>query len=187
MSPLAAHHAHPLRIYDYLAASRARLLDAVRPLTPELLLHPFPFGLTTLASTITHIMISEGYYIDRLRGRAVPPYSDWPIHYERPPAFAVVDAAWREQSITTRAAIAAEHDWSRRVEYDSFPDDRGQRFRIAATAADILTQLALHEVHHRAQAMVMLKELQRLHPHSGIQTVEDVDFNAIMFERTAIA
>jgi uncharacterized damage-inducible protein DinB len=46
-----------------------------------------------------------------------------------------------------------------------------------AGAADIFTQLVLHEVHHRAQAMNMLRQL-------GI-AAEDIDYNTLMYRRRA--
>lgn len=168
----------PLRIYDYLSRSRERVLDAVRPLTPEQYRREFGFGLKTIASTLTHVMISEWYYVERLEGRPVPPYERWPIQYERPPAFEVVERVWREQAVRVRAAIAAERDWTRRIAYDSFADDHGKRFHIAAPAGDVVTQLVLHEVHHRAQIMSMLRELG-----SGVPPVQDIDYNNVMYER----
>jgi uncharacterized damage-inducible protein DinB len=50
---------------------------------------------------------------------------------------------------------------------------------VTASAADQFTQLVLHEVHHRAQAMNMLC-------HLGVAVAtEDIDFNALMFARRA--
>jgi len=46
---------------------------------------------------------------------------------------------------------------------------------MTATAGDIATQLVLHEVHHRAQAMAMLRHLGR--------PVQDIDYNDLMYER----
>lgn len=46
---------------------------------------------------------------------------------------------------------------------------------VTASAADIFSQMALHEVHHRAQAMNMLRQLGA--------TMEDIDFNALMLRR----
>ncbi|MEK6703915.1 MAG: DinB family protein [Planctomycetota bacterium] len=172
----------PLRTYDYLLNSRARVLAAIRPLSPQQYLRPFPFGLKSIASTITHIMISEWYYIERLEGRLVAPYEQWPIKYETPPAFDVVESTWGDQAQRTRAAIAAQRDWSRRISYDSFPDDQGKRFHISATAGDMVTQLVLHEVHHRSQIMSMLRGLGE-----GVPPLEDLDFNALMFERRELA
>lgn len=165
----------PLRIYEYLLKSRAMVLEGVRALTPEQYRREFPFGLKTIAATLTHTMISEWYYLQRLTGQTVPPYEQWPIKEESPPPRETLDSHWSRQSTTVRAAIAGEPDWSRLITWLSFPDDRGNRFHITASAGDFLTQLAFHEVHHRAQVLVMLRELG--HP------VQDLDFNALMFDR----
>lgn len=170
----------PVKIYAYLTKSRERVLDAVKPLSAEQYFRRFEFGLSTIASTVAHIMISEWYYIERLEGREVRPYADWPIKYEQPPEFAVIELRWREQAEITRAAICRERDWGRVISYVSFPDEQGRRFNISATAGDMFTQLALHEVHHRSQVMAMIRLM-------GLTPVEDVDYNAMMFERSPLA
>ncbi|MBX3356823.1 MAG: DinB family protein [Phycisphaeraceae bacterium] len=164
-----------LKVYDYLTTSRERVFDAIRPLTPEQYARVFSFGLKSIAATLTHIMISEWYYVERVAGRTVAPYSQWPIKYEHAPAFEVVERTWREQARNTRATVAAERDWARSITWLSFPDDKGRRFNITATSGDFFAQLAFHEVHHRAQVMVMLRELGR--------PLEDLDYNALMFQR----
>lgn len=174
----------PLRIYDYLTKSRQRVLDAIRALTPQQYQHSFPFGLKTIGSTLTHIMVSEWYYIERLTERDVPPYDQWPIKYESPPTFDTIEKTWREQARNTRAAVASQQDnggWNRKITWLGFPDDsRGNnRFHIACTAGDLFTQLALHEVHHRAQLMAMLRTL----PGGGKPILEDLDYNALMYDR----
>jgi len=168
----------PLKIYDYLTKTRASVLDAVRPLSPQQYHRTFAIGLNTIGATLAHIMISEWYYIERLDGRPVPPYDQWPIKYENPPEFDVIERTWREQAKGVRASIAAQRDWNRRITWLGFPDDTrgGKRFHISATAGDFFTQLALHEVHHRAQIMAMLREL-------GGPPLQDLDYNALMFER----
>jgi uncharacterized damage-inducible protein DinB len=165
----------PRRIYEYLLRSRGMLLDAVRPLTSDQYRRPFTFALKTVGATLTHMMTSEWYYIERITGRNVPPYEEWPIREEAPPPFDVLEPIWREQGARARGVIDGERDWTRRIAWLSFPDERGRRFNITASAGDFFTQLALHEVHHRSQAMVMLRELGR--------PLEDVDFNALMFDR----
>ncbi len=166
---------NPLRIYDYLCLARGRILDQVRTLTDDQYRQHIPVGLGSLASTLTHTMVSEWYYIERLTGREVPPYEQWPIRDENPPAFSVLEQTWALQAQNIRAAIAAERDWSRSITWHSFPDEQGRRFHITATAGDFFTQLAFHEVHHRSQAMSMLRRLGRV--------AEDLDFNAMMFTR----
>lgn len=170
---------NPQRCYDYLMITRERLFDAVRLLTPEQYRQSFSFGLRGgIASTMTHLMVSEWYYIERLEGRDVPPYSNWPIDYDNPLAFNELEPAWREQGQRIRDVIARERDWTRVITWLSFPDDtRGnKRFHITCTAGDLITQLVLHEVHHRAQLMGMLRQL-------GHTIVEDIDFNALMYQR----
>lgn len=168
----------PTRIYDYLLASRERLFDAVRRAGPDGFGRPFPFGLRTLGVTLTHMMNAEWYYLERIEGREVPPYESWPVQDERPPALDELERRWRGQGDRVRAVLGGVRDWSRRVAWIGFPDDQGRRFRIAASVGDLVTQLVLHEVHHRAQAMVMLRELG--------SPLEDVDFNATMFERVPV-
>lgn len=172
----------PLRIYDYLTKARERVLDAVRPLTPQQYDHAFNFGLKTISSTLAHIMISEWYYIERLEGRRVPPYDQWPIKYESPPAFEIIENTWREQTKNIRASIAAERDWNRKVSFLSFPDEDGKRFQVTATAGDFFTQLALHEVHHRAQIMAMLREFG-----GSVAPLQDLDYNDLMYERSEVS
>jgi uncharacterized damage-inducible protein DinB len=43
------------------------------------------------------------------------------------------------------------------------------------TPADVATQLCFHEVHHRAQAMAMLRQL-------GVEA-QNLDYNAFMYGR----
>ncbi len=164
----------PLKIYDYLTRARQRILERVRPLSVEQYAREFQIGHKTLGRTLTHIMISEWYYVQRIQAHEVPPYEQWPIRWETPPPFAALETAWLEQADSTRAALGAVRDWRADVEYRVIGDDDRPKI-VTASAADIFTQLALHEVHHRAQAMNMLRWLNA--------AVEDLDFNALMFRR----
>lgn len=169
---------NPIRIYDYQMQTRDRVFDAVRALSREQYERSFAIGLKTIGSTLAHVMNAEWSYIERLECRQVPPYEQWPIQDENPPAFDVIERTWREQADRVRSVIAAERDWQRRITWLSFPDDtRGNKhYHISCTGDDLFTQLGLHEVHHRAQIMAMLREL-------GV-TLQDLDYNALMFERT---
>lgn len=168
----------PLKIYSYLALARGRVLDWIRPLGPDAYAREFPIGRGTLARTLTHIMASEWYYVQRMQQQPVPAYEQWPIREEHAPALALLETAWNEQARRTRAAIAAVRDWNASIEYQITNDD-GKFEIVTASAADIFTQLALHEVHHRAQAMNMLR-------HLGV-TVDDIDFNTMMYQRRPAA
>lgn len=168
----------PRRVYEYLALSRRRVLDRTRTLDSEQYFREFPIGYGTLAGTLTHIMISEWYYVERILGRDVPTYEQWPIQAERPPAFAVLEPAWAEQAAATQAAIESVRDWNAALQYHVTLDD-GRSVVVTTTAGDLFTQLALHETHHRAQAMNILRQL-------GSPIGEDIDFNALMFDRRVV-
>ncbi len=166
----------PLQTYDYLTLARQRVFDWTRPLDEEQYAREFTVGLGTLGRTLTHIMISEWYYVQRIGERDVPPYEKWPIQQEDPPPFAALEATWTEQAGRTRAALGAVNEWSVDLEYHVTSDDDRPEI-VTASAADLFTQLVLHEVHHRAQAMNMLR-------HLGV-AVEDLDFNTFFQRREA--
>lgn len=166
-----------LKTYDYLVLARQRVFDWVRPRSTEEYSREFQIGPGSLAKTLTHMLISEWYYVLRLTEDVVPPRGEWPIRDEKPPAFGDLEAAWVEQAARTRAAIAGVRDWTAELEYE-VTDDSGKRLVIGASRGDIFTQLVLHEVHHRAQVMNMLKRL-------GV-AAEDLDFNALMYRRTVV-
>jgi uncharacterized damage-inducible protein DinB len=165
----------PSRIYDYLVLARGKLLDKVRALSPEQYAQQFAIGLGSLARTLTHTLISEWYYVQRIRRREVPPYEQWPIRDESPPAFSTLESEWAKQADDTRAAIREIDDWDAPLEYRVTADD-GRRMIVTASPAEIFAQLAFHEVHHRAQAMSMLRQL-------GSPIGEDLDFNTLMYGR----
>ena len=167
----------PLKIYDYLTLARQRIFDWVRPLSREQYTREFPIGLGSLARTLTHVMICEWAYVERIQGRDLPPYETWPIQDEQPPPFATLESTWTEQARQTRASLAVVRDWNAEIEYRSMAIHRPAI--ITASVADLFTQLTLHEVHHRAQAMNMLRQL-------GTK-LDDIDFNALMYQRREVA
>lgn len=169
----------PARIYEYLVNARARVLDWTQPLSAADYARPFAIGPGSLARTFTHVMISEWYYIERIMRRKVPAYAQWPIRDEEPLGFAALEAAWAQQALRTREAIAAMNSrdpaqsWKATIEYVVDSDD-GRRRLVRTVAEDIFTQLVLHEVHHRSQAMNMLRQL-------GVEA-QDIDFNTMMYQ-----
>ena len=163
----------PLKTYDYLVRARQLVFDWTRPLGADDYARTFPIGLGTLARTLTHTMSSEWYYMQRMLAREVPPYEEWLFRHEDPPPFAVLEAAWTEEAARTRAGLAAVREWTTELEYRVVADEGP--VIITASPADIFTQLALHEVHHRAQATAMLRQL-------GI-VIEGLDFNLMTYGR----
>ena len=104
----------------------------------------------------------------------------WPYTDESPFPFPELERAWASQAEDTHATIATIAgitDWDEAFDYEVLTD--GVRNIATASAGGMMTQLALHEVHHRAQVMAMLRPLG--------QPVEEIDFNVLMFERRVVA
>lgn len=166
----------PLRIYDYLTTARVRVFDWVRPLTAEQYAAEHPIGLGSLARTLHHIQAAEWHYMRRIRGeneplRAVPPEHDTEVGAAGALPFERLEPVWTALAAQTRIDLAAVTDWATARVYHTTWD--GKPYAYRASHGDIFAQLALHEVHHRAQALNMLRRL-------GVQT-EDIDYNALMW------
>ncbi|MGQ0572112.1 MAG: DinB family protein [Armatimonadota bacterium] len=147
----------PVRIYDVLAQARAKLFEWIRPVTQEQYTQKFPFGLGTLRRTVVEMALVEWLYATALRGEQTPSREDWPISEERQPTFSGIEALWTEQAPRTRAALAATNDWNGSIDRKMA---RGDKMVVQTiTRADAATQMLMHEVHHRAQAMAMLRQL----------------------------
>lgn len=158
-----------VRVYDAQSQAREKLFDWMRPLSQEQYVKSFPFGLHTLQTTMVELAGTELWLAMRIRQDRFPdPFSwdEWPIREATCPTLAEVEAAWRAQTPQTRATLAAITDPARVVE--TRLNRRKQILVYTATQGDLAAQLLLHEVHHRAQAMAMLRQF-------GI-AAEDVDF-----------
>lgn len=163
-----------LKTYDYLTIARGKILDGVRSVSVEHYAQEFPIGLGSLARILTHIMICEWAYVLRLLQHEVPPYEQWPIQDEHPPPFDELERTWTEQAKNTRAALEAVDDWDDKIEYE-VAGREDEQFIVTTSPNDLFAQLVLHEVHHRAQVMNILRRLQ--------VAVEDIDYNALMYQR----
>ncbi|MGH2403843.1 MAG: DinB family protein, partial [bacterium] len=140
-----------------LTQARARLFDWIRPLSQEQYTQQFPFGLKTLRGTMVEIAVVEWMYARRLKGETVPEKKDWPISEERQPAFRDLEAVWKEQTPNIRATLAGITDWEKEIERRV--TDGGKTRVFIVTRGEAATQMLMHEVHHRAQAMAMLRQM----------------------------
>ncbi len=163
---------NPVRLYDYLSRARARLFDWIRPLRQEQYTQEFPFGLRTLRATMIEIALSEWYYGLRLRGDEPPPKEECPISEARQATFRDLEAVWADLASGTRALLAEIIDWDTPLKWRTFQS--GRPIIVLASRGDIAAQLCFHEVHHRAQAMAMLRQL-------GI-AAQDLDYSFFMFQ-----
>ncbi|MHB8733024.1 MAG: DinB family protein [bacterium] len=147
-------------VYDVLTQARQRLFGWIRPLSQEQYTQRFPFGLGTIRATLIEIARVELLYSMRLREEPVPPpplSDDFPISEKRQATFADLEKAWTAQAPQTRAALAKTTDWTKTVTRRL---EQGDKVVVTTVAkAEIGVQMLMHEVHHRAQVMAMLKQL----------------------------
>jgi len=166
----------PVELYDYLVKARAPVFEQARTLTIEQYTREFPFGLKTLRNTLVELPQAEWTYVRRIQGEgdALPPWNERPFARFYQADFASLEEAWREQVGETRRTLEEIDDWTRPLVYTA-PGDPGEgTFRIRTTTGGVATQLVLHEVHHRAQAMAMLRQLGA--------PVEDLDYSYLIFD-----
>lgn len=169
----------PIRMHEYLTVSRDHLFAWVRPLSREQYTTEHPIGLGSLARTLHHIKGAEWLYMQRINGRAgvIEPIAnehDPEITTAEALPFADLERLWALQSERTGADIAsavARDGWGVPTLYETTHE--GKPYAYRASPCDVFTQLVLHEVHHRAQAMHMLRRL-------GVATGE-IDYNALMY------
>lgn len=161
----------PIKIYRYLTASRRSLFGWVRPLTPAQYAGEHNIGLRSLQKTLNHMMMSEGYYMLRIRQAPVPSVEELIAAEENPLPFAELESEWTVQARETAEALAGIGDWDLSIEYGVVRD--GVPIVVNATVSDIFTQLAFHEIHHRSQALNMLRQ-------TGVK-IDDIDYNTTMY------
>ncbi|HET8679398.1 MAG TPA: DinB family protein [bacterium] len=165
---------NPVRAYDYLMRARDHLFDWVRPLSQEQYTREFPFGLRTLRSTLLDIATGEWVWERRLLAEPIPPFSEWPFSEDRRPTFAALETAWRALAEQTSQTFRSITDWNRVIEFRT--TEFGKEVHVFPTAGDIALNLCFHEVHHRAQAMAMLRLL-------GIPA-QNLDYRFLMYPET---
>lgn len=158
-----------VRVYDVHTKARWKLFDWIRPLSQEQYTREFPFAHRTLRATMIELAMTELWLVMRLRENPMPipfRWSQMTINEQTHDTFPKLEAAWRDQTPRTRATLAGITDGEAVVQ--TVLQGTRQRSTLRATKGDIATQLLLHEVHHRAQAMAMLR-------HLGV-AAEDLDY-----------
>ncbi len=164
-----------LRLFGYLAAARRHVFEWVGAQRPDVYTQSFPFGHRSIRATLLHIAAAEWAYVERLGGRDHL-LSESPFTEAALPTFEPLVSAWEQQSARTRAAINSLGDIRRPVEFISRVGPVPMRAR--ATAGEIVLHMALHEVHHRAQVMAMLRQV-------GVRA-ENIDYSILAFTRTPL-
>jgi uncharacterized damage-inducible protein DinB len=153
---IARRTIHPAEQYEYLIEARERVFQHVRALTQEQYTRKFPFGRGSVRATLVHVADTEWWYTSILQGVPAPEERSPFRPYSRT-GFGALEAAWGDLAGRTLQTLRGERDWGRPVE-DRWTTKRWTR-GVKTIAGGVATQLLFHEVHHRAQVMVMLRHL----------------------------
>lgn len=138
-----------LRYSDW---ANTTLTQAAGGLKPEQLDQTLDIGMGTLRRTLLHILAGESVWLARWRGERESP---WPDEQERAEPVEIgrrmteVSAA-REQFL----ASVGPGDLGRIVVYR---DSKGSLFK--ATLADMMIQMCIHSMHHRSQAVNIIRRV----------------------------
>lgn len=102
--------------------------------------------------------------------------ADRPINETRVPSFAELEGAGTDLARDTRATLAGITDWETPIEYQA--PIAGGNVLFTVTRGEIALQLCFHEIHHRSQAMAMLRQL-------GVKA-ESIDYSVLKFRRRPV-
>lgn len=160
--------------FDYLCVAREKLFGWVRGLPVNTYTQSFPVGLGTISATLTHIARAQWTFTQRLTGRD-DDLSDNPFRMDKPPSFDRLVPMWAEINPETRRVLS-DFDRDRRIEM--VPTLVKPPVKLRLSASIVARQVLLHEVHHRAQVMSMLR-------HAGVQA-ENLDYPLLMAEITPL-
>ncbi|MBI1826835.1 MAG: DinB family protein [Planctomycetes bacterium] len=132
--------------------ANAALLDAAKPLNATQLDTIFDIGMGTIRKSFNHIISGENVWLQRCKGHAE---TKWPPANE---PITVAELRMRaNQTIEDRTAFfrgLKDTDLDKRITYR---DSLGGLF--TATLREMLIQLLIHSIHHRAQAVNILRRL----------------------------
>ena len=145
-------------LFDVDFWSTRQLLAACQALAPEQFERPMPIGPGSLERTLTHMVSAMFFFADRLSRRPARPRleRDGVAHS----AADLTDRFERAaEELAQAVAIALEQhplydtlNWTDTDEGEIAPDDQ-------ATYAVVLAQIIDHSIHHRTEAMDMLRLL----------------------------
>ncbi len=166
----------PLHLYRYLTLARERVFGWVEGLSDADYRREHDIGLRSLARTLHHMKAAEWAYVERIGGKTGPldgiaAENDPDVSSAGAMGFDRLRSTWTAQAEATMRTLEAVSDWSSPVVRETTWE--GRAYRYSASADDFFAQLVMHEVHHRAQVLCMLRGL-------GVE-VGDVDYNELMW------
>lgn len=139
-------------LFDYSYWANRQLLAVVSELTPEQFTAPVAGSYGSIRNTLVHSLSAEWGWLERCGGAA----RGAALKAADYPTFSSLFEQWRQVESYVRAFLATllDEDLGRVVE---FAFDNGPR--RALPLGELMYHAALHGVHHRGQAALLLREL----------------------------
>lgn len=138
-----------LRYSDHM---NEQILSAASTLGDEQLDRTFDMGRSTLRKTLMHLWAGEATWLKRWKGQRETP---WPNEEEAAPVEAIRERLHRV--FLERDEFLSGLSENELAQTLVYRDSKGGQF--SATLSDMLLQGILHSVHHRAQAVNMIRRL----------------------------
>jgi uncharacterized damage-inducible protein DinB len=140
-------------LYDYSYWANARLREPLSRLTAEEFSRKVAGSWSSVRNTLVHMMSAEGGWLERAGG----PKRGAPLEPDDFPTCDAVHAYWQEQEQKMRAFLATLTDAALA---DRLPFTIPQLSLTSVMArGEMLHHAAIHNIHHRGQLMVLLREL----------------------------
>ncbi len=148
----------------YKTWARDKLLAAAVDLSDEQLDRPFEMGCGSLRATLHHLWSAERIWLCRWTGRDRGEFSEQ-LSHPRPDVAAM--GGWFRATAEERNAYLAERRSAAALDSPiSFVDRAGTPYTFPLRA--LLLHVCNHGIHHRAQAMHMLRRLEVPLPRPGL-------------------
>src|SRR5262245_13263602 len=141
------------RLFDYGYWANGQLLQAVAQLTPDQFTQNVAGSYGSVRNTLVHMLSAEGGCLERCGG----PKRGAPLKPENFPTLESITTAWTTVERNLRAFLAglADADLTRQIEF-SVPV---LSFTRTMTVGDVLQHAAVHSIHHRGQAALLVRSL----------------------------
>lgn len=151
-------------LFEHNNWARRKLFDAARGLSDDQLDRPFEMGLGCLRRTLHHIWAAERVWLDRWLKRPNVRFTEFEPGVSLEQLALRYDDACRERSDWLKSQTPASLAQSL-----AYTTSQGASF--TNTYLDMLLHVANHGVHHRAQALNMLRRLEAPLPRPGLDYI----------------
>ncbi|MCG3138232.1 MAG: hypothetical protein HJJLKODD_02093 [Phycisphaerae bacterium] len=139
-------------LLDYSDWANLQVLAAATHLSAAQLDQPFEIGMGTLRQTILHLYNGEAVWLKRWQGETETP---WPSE-DLPTPINALQQQFEALAIRRRQRIETTGFGNMQATI-RYRDSRGSLFQT--TPKDMVMQMIIHSIHHRAQIVNMLRRL----------------------------